>query len=133
MPRLSGLHRRWLLLVLPGIFGAIGASVSSARAQPWGGNGGNELLPTRPAHRQPHGQGPDGDTFVGTMPDAGDDTLQPQGGRPYPRLLGALSVGPPPWPAPAGYRYRCDDPSGYFPYINACRTQWRSVSVQRLR
>ncbi len=42
-------------------------------------------------------------------------------------------VAPPAAPARTGQRYRCDNPSGYYPYINACRTQWRSVSVQNLR
>ncbi len=30
-------------------------------------------------------------------------------------------------PAPAGYWYRCDEPAGYYPYISACQTPWRTV------
>lgn len=30
-------------------------------------------------------------------------------------------------PAPTGFWYRCDAPSGYFPYITKCRGPWRLV------
>jgi len=30
-------------------------------------------------------------------------------------------------PAPMGFWYRCDSPSGYYPYIPVCRTPWRIV------
>jgi hypothetical protein len=47
----------------------------------------------------------------------------------YPRTVDQPLHGPPSRPAPNGQRYRCDDPTGYFPYTMTCRVPWRSVST----
>jgi hypothetical protein len=36
-------------------------------------------------------------------------------------------------PAPAGFWYRCDVPSGYYPYIPSCQTPWRIVPSSPFR
>lgn len=36
------------------------------------------------------------------------------------------------WPVAnyqSGSWYLCDDPAGYYPYVAACRTQWRQVAA----
>jgi hypothetical protein len=66
-------------------------------------------------------------------PDADLGVRRHGAGLGYRLLWSDAEVAPPVRPAPKGQRYRCDNPAGYYPYINACRTQWRSVSVQNLR
>jgi hypothetical protein len=51
------------------------------------------------------------------------------GGLLYPPLI-IGAVPPPPVPARTGSWYRCDSPAGYYPYISACRTPWRTVSAR---
>jgi hypothetical protein len=36
-------------------------------------------------------------------------------------------------PAPVGFWYRCDAPTGYYPYILTCQTPWRTVPTAPYR
>lgn len=38
--------------------------------------------------------------------------------------------GPPPGPAPVQYWYYCDNPRGYYPYVQNCGTGWKPVPAQ---
>lgn len=40
--------------------------------------------------------------------------------------LGPAQIGP----APTGFWYRCDSPSGYYPAVTRCSTPWREVAAQ---
>jgi hypothetical protein len=44
-----------------------------------------------------------------------------------PSAPAADQVGP--GPAPAQYWYYCDNPAGYYPYVQSCSTSWRPVPV----
>jgi hypothetical protein len=46
-----------------------------------------------------------------------------RGGRLSRQIVEPLQQGP----APTGFWYRCDLPSGYYPYIPTCQTPWRIV------
>lgn len=39
----------------------------------------------------------------------------------------AIAPAPPPGPAPAAIWYYCDNPQGYYPYVQSCGSGWRSV------
>ncbi|HVZ08064.1 hypothetical protein [Rhodopila sp.] len=70
--------------------------------------------------------------FDSPAPATAEPTYRPAS-RPYPPVLPTGPARPPPHTLPQGLRYRCDDPPGYYPYINACRVQWRPVSSPDLR
>ena len=44
----------------------------------------------------------------------------------YPGYDGSATPGP----APAQSWYYCDDPSGYYPYVQSCKGPWRAVPVK---
>ncbi|MBV8651679.1 MAG: hypothetical protein JO255_09450 [Alphaproteobacteria bacterium] len=45
---------------------------------------------------------------------------------PDPYVPPAVAVAPPPAPGAVTYYY-CDNPQGYYPYVQACPTPWRAV------
>lgn len=46
---------------------------------------------------------------------------------PDPYVPQTVVVAPPAGPPPAQSWYYCDDPQGYYPYVNTCRGAWRAV------
>lgn len=74
------------------------------------------------------GWGASGGTDDGMMPMDAAPGMQRNPHPSYPKIIEGQIHGPPPRPAPAGQRYRCDDPPGYYPYTSTCRAPWRPVS-----
>jgi hypothetical protein len=55
------------------------------------------------------------------------------GGIVYPPIIVSPVGRPPPFPAPMGAWYRCDNPAGYYPYIGTCLMRWRLVAGRPIR
>lgn len=73
-----------------------------------------------------------GDVIVGwPVPDAGPDypVAYPDTPEPNSSDLASASApaknGPPPWP----FWYYCDQPSGYYPYVQTCEHDWTALPV----
>jgi len=121
--------RRWQVLFLLCLVSGILISPAWAR-DPFDDSEG-DLWQSRPAGRHGYGNDPTAleDQWLATPSEHG--WHRPPLARYMPLADGP--VGPPSRPPAPGHRYWCDSPAGYYPFIYACRANWRSVSSEPLR